>query len=161
MYLYRQRFQSGGKDYWRASLLARVRLEPWEAGVVLPHEKTMAKPKSDRLKLLRACAANLSPIMVLYQDEQGTLQQLFKALNEFPPEADFTDDTPACTADLLHRPVLGGPKPDVLVAHNCEFERKFILDAATAALLKAVAGARSGGSIGIRHGARDATIAFS
>ena len=92
MYLYRQRFQSGGKDYWRASLLARVRLEPWEAGVVLPHEKTMAKPKSDRLKLLRACAANLSPIMALYQDEQETLQQLFKALNEFPPEADFTDE---------------------------------------------------------------------
>ena len=92
MYLYRQRFQSGGKDYWRASLLARVRLEPWEAGVVLPHEKTMAKPKSDRLKLLRACAANLSPIMALYQDEQGTLQQLFKALNEFSPEADFTDE---------------------------------------------------------------------
>src|SRR5579885_1422782 len=92
MYLYRQRFQSGGKDYWRASLLARVRLEPWEAGVVLPHEKTMAKPKYDRLKLLRACAANLSPIMALYQDEQETLQQLFKALNEFPPEADFTDE---------------------------------------------------------------------
>src|SRR5215469_8583523 len=86
MYLYRQRFQSGGKDYWRASLLARVRLEPWEAGVVLPHEKTMAKPKSDRLKLLRACAANLSPIMALYQDEKETLLQMFKALNEFPPE---------------------------------------------------------------------------
>lgn len=92
MYLYRQRFQRGGKDYWRASLLARVRLEPWEAGVVLPHEKTMAKPKSDRLKLLRACAANLSPIMALYQDEQETLQQLFKALNEFSPEVDFTDE---------------------------------------------------------------------
>ena len=92
MYLYRQRFQVGGKDYWRASLLARVRLEPWEAGVVLPHEKTMAKPKSDRLKLLRACAANLSPIMALYQDEKGTLQQMFKALNESLPEADFIDE---------------------------------------------------------------------
>jgi uncharacterized protein (DUF1015 family) len=92
MYLYRQRFHIGGKDYWRASLLARVRLEPWEAGVVLPHEKTLAKPKSDRLKLLRACAANLSPIMALYQDEKETLQQLFKALNEFAPEADFTDE---------------------------------------------------------------------
>lgn len=92
MYLYRQRFSVGGKDYWRASLLARVRLEPWEAGVVLPHEKTLAKPKSDRLKLLRACAANLSPIMALYRDEKETLQQLFKALNEFPPEADFTDE---------------------------------------------------------------------
>src|SRR5579885_1700603 len=62
-YLYRQRFRIGSTDYWRTSLLARVRLEPWEAGVVLPHEYTMPKPKGDRLKLMRACAANTSPIM--------------------------------------------------------------------------------------------------
>ncbi len=93
MYLYRQRFHIGGKEYWRTSLLARVRLEPWEAGVVLPHEQTMAKPKADRLKLLRACAANLSPIMALFQDERDELHQLFKALNEFPPEVNFIDHT--------------------------------------------------------------------
>ena len=29
---------------------------------VLPHERTMPKPKGDRLELLRACRANLSPI---------------------------------------------------------------------------------------------------
>lgn len=31
-------------------------------GAVLPHERTMPKPKGDRLNLLRACRANLSPI---------------------------------------------------------------------------------------------------
>ncbi len=36
--------------------------EPGEEGDVLPHEQTLPKPKSDRLDLLRATRANLSPI---------------------------------------------------------------------------------------------------
>jgi uncharacterized protein (DUF1015 family) len=32
------------------------------AGDVLPHERTMPKPKGDRLQLLRECKANLSPV---------------------------------------------------------------------------------------------------
>jgi uncharacterized protein (DUF1015 family) len=107
-YLYRQRFQSGGKDYWRTSLLARVRLEPWEAGVVLPHEHTMPKPKDDRLKLLRACAANVSPIMSLYEDADGVMQRLLAPLLHQPPQAAFTDDAgeehtllPIADADLI------------------------------------------------------------
>ena len=35
---------------------------PGEEGDVLPHEQTLPKPKSDRLDLLRATRANLSPI---------------------------------------------------------------------------------------------------
>jgi uncharacterized protein (DUF1015 family) len=91
-YLYRQHFQIGGQDYWRTSLLGRVRLEPWEAGVVLPHEHTLSKPKSDRMKLLRACAANLSPIMSLYEDSDGSMQQLLKPLEQQPPEVALSDD---------------------------------------------------------------------
>ena len=36
--------------------------EPGEESDVLPHEQTLPKPKSDRLDLLRATRANLSPI---------------------------------------------------------------------------------------------------
>jgi uncharacterized protein (DUF1015 family) len=36
--------------------------EPGEEGDILPHEQTLPKPKSDRLDLLRATRANLSPI---------------------------------------------------------------------------------------------------
>jgi len=73
LYLYEQRFAVAGAAFARRSLLARVRLEPWEAGVVLPHERTMSKPKADRLQLMRACAANLSPIMSLYDDPDDEL----------------------------------------------------------------------------------------
>ncbi|HYT33582.1 MAG TPA: DUF1015 domain-containing protein [Ktedonobacteraceae bacterium] len=78
-YLYQQQFTRNAHTYTRASLLARVRLEPWSAKVVLPHEHTMTKPKSDRLQLLRACAANFSPLMSMYDDPQGRMRRLLSA----------------------------------------------------------------------------------
>jgi uncharacterized protein (DUF1015 family) len=78
-YLYQQIFRHGGQTYTRTSLLTRVRLEPWSAEVVLPHERTMTKPKEDRLKLMRACAANFSPIMSLYDDPQGRMRRLLSS----------------------------------------------------------------------------------
>jgi uncharacterized protein (DUF1015 family) len=73
-YMYQQLFTHDGKIYTRTSLLARVRLEPWDARVVLPHELTHRKAKDDRLKLLRACATNFSPLMCMYDDPQGRLR---------------------------------------------------------------------------------------
>jgi uncharacterized protein (DUF1015 family) len=78
-YLYQQIFTHNAQTYTRTSLLARVRLEPWSARVVLPHEHTMAKPKDDRLKLLRACVTNLSPVMSLYDDPQGRIRRLLSS----------------------------------------------------------------------------------
>jgi uncharacterized protein (DUF1015 family) len=70
-----------------------VRLESWQAGVILPHEHTLSKPKDDRLKLLRACAANLSPLLVLYDDPEGRLAVLLQPAQETSPLADFADET--------------------------------------------------------------------
>ncbi|MFI5274976.1 MAG: DUF1015 domain-containing protein [Ktedonobacterales bacterium] len=92
LYLYEQRFASGDADYRRLSLLARVRLEPWEAGVVLPHERTLSKPKADRLQLMRATAANFSPLMVLYDDPDAQLAAVLDALSAAPPAVDFSDE---------------------------------------------------------------------
>jgi uncharacterized protein (DUF1015 family) len=75
-YLYQQTFTHDQQTYTRTSLLARVRLEPWENRVVLPHENTLAKAREDRLQLLRACSANFSPIMSLYDDPQGRIRRL-------------------------------------------------------------------------------------
>src|SRR5438093_9419463 len=78
-YLHQQIFIHNAQTYTRTSLLARVRLELWSAHIVLPHEHTMAKPKDDRLKLLRACVTNLSPIMSLYDDPQGMIRRLLSS----------------------------------------------------------------------------------
>ena len=42
-YAYRQVFKHGEQSYARTSLLARIRLEPWEKHVVLRHEFTRKK----------------------------------------------------------------------------------------------------------------------
>jgi uncharacterized protein (DUF1015 family) len=64
-YVYTHRFEHEGKRYLRRSLIGRLRLEPFEAGVVLPHEETMSKPKEDRLQLLRHLKTQVSPIWIL------------------------------------------------------------------------------------------------
>jgi uncharacterized protein (DUF1015 family) len=72
-YVYDQEFEHGGASYRRRALLTRVRLEEWAKGSVRPHEHTLAQPKEDRLRLLRACRANLSPVFALYRDPQGAI----------------------------------------------------------------------------------------
>ncbi len=67
-YLYRQSFRYGGQSYERKSLLANVRLSSWSSGSILPHERTLAAPRAERLALLRALNANVSPIWALYED---------------------------------------------------------------------------------------------
>ena len=49
----------------RHGILARVRVEDFDAGQVLPHERTLPGPKKDRLDLTRATRHNLSPIFSL------------------------------------------------------------------------------------------------
>jgi uncharacterized protein (DUF1015 family) len=54
-----------GSSHVRHGILARVRVEDFETGQVLPHERTLPGPKQDRLELMRATRANLSPIFSL------------------------------------------------------------------------------------------------
>ncbi|GAC1359153.1 MAG: DUF1015 domain-containing protein [Ktedonobacteraceae bacterium] len=90
-YLYQQRFTYADVVYTRTSLLARVRLEPWDARVVLPHEQTRTKDREDRLQLLRACSTNFSPIMSMYDDPRGTMQGLLASYAE-QPEVQLIDE---------------------------------------------------------------------
>jgi uncharacterized protein (DUF1015 family) len=50
----------------RLGIVASLRVEPYEAGVILPHERTHAGPKESRLRLLRAARAQLEPIFLVY-----------------------------------------------------------------------------------------------
>jgi uncharacterized protein (DUF1015 family) len=50
----------------RRGLVASLKPEPYEAGVVLPHERTHAGPKEGRLRLLRATGVHFEPIFLLY-----------------------------------------------------------------------------------------------
>ena len=53
----------------RTGLAASLRAEPYESGVVLPHERTHSGPKEGRLRLLRATRTQLEPIFLLYEGD--------------------------------------------------------------------------------------------
>ena len=53
----------------RTGLVGSLRVEPYETGSVLPHERTHRGPKEGRLKLLRETRAQLEPIFLLYEGE--------------------------------------------------------------------------------------------
>ncbi len=58
-----------GAERTRNGLVASLRAEPYERGVVLPHERTHRGPKEGRLRLLRAVGAHLEPIFLLYDGD--------------------------------------------------------------------------------------------
>lgn len=61
----------------RRGLFALVKLEDYGSGKIRGHEQTFARPKSDRLKLLRATRCNLCPIFALYSDPEKKLDAVF------------------------------------------------------------------------------------
>lgn len=89
-YIYDQSFHApDGRDYSRRALIANVKLQPFENKVILPHEKTHAGPKIDRLNLMRTCHANLSPIFLLYQDSNGEIEEIMDVFTqEHLPDVD-------------------------------------------------------------------------
>ena len=62
-----------GRERRRRGFVARLRLAAFSEGVVLPHERTHAGPKEDRLNLYRATHADLSQIFLLFPDDDGVL----------------------------------------------------------------------------------------
>ena len=46
---------------------------PASAKAILPHERTLLKPKADRLRLLKAVNANVSPIFGIFPDPAGAV----------------------------------------------------------------------------------------
>lgn len=87
IYLYHQVFEYEGKTFTRRKFVARVRLQPFSEGSILPHEKTFGGPKEDRLALMKATKCQLSPIFGLYSDPQDRLGQAFASIASHQPDA--------------------------------------------------------------------------
>jgi uncharacterized protein (DUF1015 family) len=51
----------------RRGIVASLKAEPYEQGVVLPHERTHGAVKEGRLRLVKAVGAQLEPIFLLYE----------------------------------------------------------------------------------------------
>lgn len=89
-YVYDEEFDYPiGQTTRRRSLIAAVRLAPWDDGSVLPHEHTFPKAKADRLDLLRATYTQFSPLLALY-DDPGGVTALLNELSADLPDAELS-----------------------------------------------------------------------
>jgi uncharacterized protein (DUF1015 family) len=88
-YRYRMSYRNEhGRRRQTSGVIGALGLAVPGEGDVLPHERTMPKPKGDRLRLLRECEANLSPVWGLAL-ARGLAQVSDSA---DPPTAAATDD---------------------------------------------------------------------
>lgn len=80
LYLYVQRFTApgGSTEMERRGIIALGRIEDYSAGVIFRHEQTLAKPKADRLNLLRATRAHFGQLFMLYSDPAAEIDALLQ-----------------------------------------------------------------------------------
>ncbi len=84
-------FTLGNKKVTRYGLIALVGLEPFNKGVILPHEKTFSRVSAERFELIKACRANFSPIFSFYSDQNIILNSLKDAVCSKKPDISFID----------------------------------------------------------------------
>jgi uncharacterized protein (DUF1015 family) len=94
-YLLEQSFLVEGVQHVRWGLLARLRVEDYEEGHILPHEKTRKGPREDRYKLLVATRANFSPIFFMFDDAGAFLRLVSGSGKDLV--ARYTDDDSVLT----------------------------------------------------------------
>jgi uncharacterized protein (DUF1015 family) len=82
-----------GEQKLRKGFFALAELQDPAGGDIRPHENTLAAPKEDRLKLMLACHAQLSPIFTLYADPKQTIDRMLAvALEGVAPSVEFELD---------------------------------------------------------------------
>ncbi|MGB2598938.1 MAG: DUF1015 domain-containing protein [Candidatus Omnitrophota bacterium] len=72
-YVYVQEYEYEGKTRRRIGFFGLMKIEDPGEQSVIPHEHTLAKPKEDRMNLIKHVKGNLSPIFVLYEEDTGTI----------------------------------------------------------------------------------------
>ncbi|MGA2458126.1 MAG: DUF1015 domain-containing protein [Terriglobales bacterium] len=111
LYLYSQTFRLPGDvpgdvpgspaPFERRGFIALGRIEDYSAGVVFRHEQTLAKPKADRLDLLRATRAHFGQIFMLYSGA-GKVDALLDSATARDRDKDF-DIEVTDEYDVVHR----------------------------------------------------------
>jgi len=91
IYLHDHHFTYLGREYKRRGIIANVRLEEWEKGIIRPHEGTLGEPKGDRVSLLWACRANTSPILALFDDPEQEVSSLLATQEMDKPIISLSD----------------------------------------------------------------------
>ncbi|MCX6349913.1 MAG: DUF1015 domain-containing protein, partial [Candidatus Aureabacteria bacterium] len=108
-------------------MIAVAELEEFGKGGIIPHERTLAGPKADRLNLTRAAAAQFGQIFMLNSDPANAVNTLLGRETGGKPVFDFSDDSDG--PPVSHR-LWVVTQPDILAAVAAEMKAKplFIAD---------------------------------
>lgn len=96
IYLCEESFALGGTDYVRRGFLSTTLLEDFGSGRILPHEHTTPGPIHDRLQLMEACRANLSPVFGIFSDTDGQIDRRLERLGDDSPLYEFCSPEDVC-----------------------------------------------------------------
>ncbi|MEG1886696.1 MAG: DUF1015 domain-containing protein [Oscillospiraceae bacterium] len=91
IYIYEEEFSIDGQKHAFRGFISRVELSEFSKGIVLPHEQTLSKAKTDRFNLMRATGCNFSQIYSLYIDENGETPKTLAEMSQGEPYQQLTD----------------------------------------------------------------------
>ena len=91
LYIYEEQYTLHDETRSIRGILGLVKLEEFSSGVILPHEKTLSKPKDDRLNLLRATNTNMSTIYSLYSDNGRRTSLKMDTLTGHAPDVEVSE----------------------------------------------------------------------
>lgn len=124
VYIYEQEFNLNSVRRRLKGIIARVRLEEFSSGVILPHEHTMSHAKKDRLSHLKATQCSFSQVFALYDDKKRTTYRLVENLSKDPPSLELTD-----SQEVVHRLwVVTNPKAIAQFVSDFADKKLFIAD---------------------------------
>ena len=124
LYFYRQVYKVRGESKSRDGLIGLLKIEDKDS-CVFGHEHTRLEPKEDRLKLINATAANLSPIFALFPDRKRIISLISqKYLRNLPLLFELTDD------ELVKHALWRIDEPELLakITQDMKGENFFIAD---------------------------------
>ena len=118
--IYHQEFIWNNEKYTRKGILGTVRVVPFEKGEILPHERTLSKPKADRLNLIRKTEKNFEYVFFLYDDIENKLEKILNPDRE--PDMETTDDF-----SVVHRVWFEKDKENINSIHNFMKEKTLVI----------------------------------
>lgn len=92
IYIYEEEFTAYSERKSIKGIIARVQLEEFSKGIILPHEFTLSKAKEDRFNLMKATNCNFSQIYALYMDSEHTTLKTIDEQSNCDAPLEFTDD---------------------------------------------------------------------
>ncbi|MBN2538095.1 DUF1015 domain-containing protein, partial [candidate division WOR-3 bacterium] len=119
LYVYHQEFEALGVRRVRKGFIAALRVDEFEKGTVLPHERTLSKAKADRMSLLKATQKDYEQIFMLFSDPELRVDRLLEPQGE--PDLAATDEF-----GVAHR-VWTVTDPDVIGKVRAELADKVLL----------------------------------